>query len=256
MTPSSHSSRIRSVNVLALAALTLVLMGTAAAFGAPRSHAAPAQTSGDPWEGSSFTSPSSYATTTDAVFSGVFRHTPAAPVSKVTLHVEFAATDSPASGCRPAPSDQTMTYPTSSTPTSVDPSPEPPDPSTPTTEQPKQSSDVQFSFQVPFTCNGVYDATATAFIEDPTGDVPPPLNKSLSLVGVRDAVEPPTPSSISAVAVASYTPLHVNGTRKENCTSDELGGASVVGVDGVVVEGVDGSGSIVVDVEGAVVVVE
>ena len=66
----------------------------------------------------------------------------------------------------------------------------------------------------------------------------------------------PVGSSISAVAVASYTPLHVNGTRKENCTSDELGGASVVGVDGVVVEGVDGSGSIVVDVEGAVVVVE
>lgn len=205
MTPSSHSSRIRSVNVLAVAALTLVLMGAAAAFAAPRSHAAPAQTSPDPWEGSSFITPSSYATTTDAVFSGVFQHTPPAPISKVTLHVEFSATDSPASGCRPAPSDQTMTYPTSSTPTSVDPSPEPPDPSTPTTEQPKQSSDVQFSFQVPFTCNGVYDATATAFIEDPTGDVPPPLHKSISLVSVRVAVAPPTPASISATDAGNHT---------------------------------------------------
>jgi hypothetical protein len=59
-----------------------------------------------------------------------------------------------------------------------------------------------------------------------------------------------------AVAVASYTPLHENGTRNENCTSDELGGASVVGVDGVVVEGVDGSGWMVVEVEGVVVDVE
>jgi len=205
MTPSSHGSRIRSVNVLAVAALTLVLMGATAAFGAPRSHAAPAQTSADPWEGSSFTSPSSYSTTTDAVFSGVFRHTPPAPISKVTLHVEFSATDSPGSGCRPAPSDQTMTYPTSSTPTTIDPPPDPPDPSTPTTEQPKQSSDVQFSFQVPFTCNGVYDATATAFIDDPTGDVPPPLNKSISIVGVRVAVAPPPPASISATDAGNHT---------------------------------------------------
>jgi hypothetical protein len=49
-----------------------------------------------------------------------------------------------------------------------------------------------------------------------------------------------------AVAVASYTPLHVNGTWNENDTSDDRDGSSVVGV-----VGVDGSGSIVV-----VVVVE
>jgi hypothetical protein len=196
------------VNVLATCALTLVVMAVGAAFGSTRSLASPAQTPADPWEGSSFSTPSSYSTSTDAVFSGAFRHTPSAPISKVTLHVEFSATDSPAAGCRPAPSDETMTYPTSTTPpsTTIDPSPSPPgSPSTPTTQEPSQSSEVQFSFQVPFTCNGVYDATATAVVDDPTGDVPPPLQKSISVVGVRIAVAPPMPASITATDVGNHT---------------------------------------------------
>jgi hypothetical protein len=194
------------VNVLATCALTLVVMAVGAAFGSTRSLAAPAQTPADPWEGSSFSTPSSYSTSTDAVFSGEFRHTPSAPISRVTLHVEFSATDSPPAGCRPAPSDETMTYPTSTSPTTIDPSPAPPgSPATPTTQPPSQSSEVQFSFQVPFMCNGVYDATATGFVEDPTGDVPPPLNKSISLVGVRVAVAPPMPVSITAADVGNHT---------------------------------------------------
>ncbi|HEX4821974.1 MAG TPA: hypothetical protein VFV00_17350 [Acidimicrobiales bacterium] len=193
------------MNVLAVAALSLIVVTFGAGFGSTRSHAAPAQTPADPWEGSSFTSPSSYATTSDAVFSGVFRHTPSAPISKVTLHVEFSSTDSPSAGCRPAPSDQTQTYETTTSPPTVDTTPDTTDPSTPTTQEPKQSSEVEFSFQVPFTCNGVYDATATAVIEDPTGDVPPPLHKSISLVGVRVAVAPPMPTSITATDAGNHT---------------------------------------------------
>lgn len=194
------------MNVLALAALTLVVLALTGTFGAARSHAAPAQTPADPWEGSSFTTPSSYSTTSDAVFAGVFRHTPPAPIGKVTLHVEFSSTDSPASGCRPAPSDQTATYDTTTTTTPpIEPTPDSPGTSTPTTDAPQKSSEVQFSFQVPFTCNGVYDATATAFVEDPTGDVPPPLQRSMSVVGVRVAVAPPTPASITATDAGNHT---------------------------------------------------
>ena len=194
-----HRSRASSVNVLASAALTIAAMLVLGLFGSSRSQAAPEQTPADPWEGSAFTAPSSYATSADAIFSGVFRHSPPAPISSVVLHVEFAAGDVPASGCRPAPADETMTYSTSTTATAttVEPSTSTPtSPSTPTTETPSQSSEVQFSFKVPFTCNGVYDATATANIEDPTGDVPPPLHKSMSVVGVRIAVPPAAPASI------------------------------------------------------------
>ena len=208
MTRSSPGSRTRSVNVLATSALTLAVVVLVAALGSTRSQASPAQTPADPWEGSTFTTPSSYSTSSDGVFSGVFRHTPSAPISKVTLHVEFSATDSPPSGCRPGPSDQTTTYPSSTTtpPPPVDPSPSTPEsPSTPSTEAPSQSSEVQFSFQVPFPCNGIYDATATAVVEDPTGDVPPPLHRSISLVGVRIAIPPPTPASITATDAGNHT---------------------------------------------------
>ena len=200
-----HRSRARSVNVLASAGVTLAALVVLGTVGSPRSHAAPEQTSGDPWEGSSFTTPSSFATSSDAVFSGVFKHSPPAPISSVVLHLEFSAMDTPASGCRPAPDDETMTYSTTTT-TTIEPSTTTPgtgtstpsSPSTPTTQTPSDSSQVQFSFRVPFTCNGVYDATATANIEDPTGDTPPPLKKSISVVGVRVAVPPASPASITA----------------------------------------------------------
>ena len=200
------------MNVLASAFLTLAVVLVIGSIGPSPSHAAPEQTPSDPWEGSSFTSPSSFTTSTDAVFSGVFRHSPPAPIRSVVLHVEFSSSDPPASNCRPGPDDQTSTFTTDTTPsstpettsTTIDPSSSAPS-TTPTTQTPQTSSEVQFEFRVPFTCNGVYDATATANIEDPTGDVPPPLHKSISVVGVRIAIPPERPTSITATESGNHT---------------------------------------------------
>jgi hypothetical protein len=51
----------------------------------------------------------------------------------------------------------------------------------------------------------VYDATATANVEDRTGDVPPPLRKSISIVGVRIAVPPSGPTSITATDTGNHS---------------------------------------------------
>lgn len=205
-------SRIRSVNVLAVAALTVAVLAVLGTVASPRSHAATERTTADPWEGSTFTAPSSYSTLSDGEFSGVFRHTPPAPISSVVLHVEYSTSDTPSPDCRPAPADQTATYDTATTTTTAPPpapsttvDPSTSTPSTPTTEAPASSSEVQFSFHVPFTCNGVYDATATANVEDQTGDVPPPLRKSMSVVGVRVAVPPAPPASITATDNGNHT---------------------------------------------------
>jgi hypothetical protein len=163
-----------------------------ASIWSPRTRAE-AQTT-DPWSGSGFTRPDNYGTSTDAVFTGVFKHTPPAPIASVELAVDFASGDSHSAKCEPAPSTQTHTYETATT-TTVEPSTT--EPAT-TTTQPSGSSKVDFSFDFTFICNGTYDLVATARVEDQSGRTPGPLKKALTASSVRIAIAPPSPTAFQA----------------------------------------------------------
>jgi hypothetical protein len=187
--------------VLASAVVTLVAFAVMVVLASAGGPAAAQST--DPWDGSGFTTPASYGTSVNGRFEGVFKHTPAAPIGSVDLDLQFSATDRPSPGCEPAPARQTQQYETTTTSTSVETSTSGTPPTDPVPTSTPGSSSVTFGFTVTFTCNGVYDVTATGNIEDPSGATAAPLHKSVSIVAVRVAVPPPPPASSSFVATSN-----------------------------------------------------
>jgi hypothetical protein len=195
MSRPGRGDRARSVAAVGSAALTLLAIALLASIWSPRTRAEAQST--DPWSGSRFTSPDNYGTSTDGVFTGVFKHTPYAPIASVNLAVDFSAGDTHPANCEPAPSTQTHTYETATTTsTTVDTATT--EPPTTTTQPPPPSSQVEFSFDFTFRCNGTYDLVATARVEDQSGSTPGPLKKAITASAVRIATAPPSPTAFQA----------------------------------------------------------
>ncbi|MEY2448176.1 MAG: hypothetical protein QOH79_1652 [Acidimicrobiaceae bacterium] len=133
------------------------------------------------WEGSTWTGPVADGdTVSDGTFSGTFVHQPSTPgISTVDLTVTYSAGNTPSPDCGPAPGAQpTHAAPSTST-------------STPSGEP----SRVNFLFEVAFTCNGLYDATATATLDGPPSEF---STHPIELNALRVAVPPEPPASLLA----------------------------------------------------------
>jgi hypothetical protein len=135
-------------------------------------------TTPEEWAGSRWTGPTANGeTVSDATFSGTFVHTPPTPsIEAVELNIEYGAGDTHAATCGSAPSTQLQSAPTTSTST----------PSGDTT------STMNFLFEVPFVCNGIYNATATATLENNLD------NYDMTLTGLHIAEPPQSPLSFLA----------------------------------------------------------
>ena len=157
-----------------------------------------AQTPPDPespaWDGSHWSKPiNNGETVEDGVFSGTFVHQGSEPkIEGVALDADFAGVHEPA--CEPAPTPPRQAASTTTTPdptaTSV-----PSTPTEPTSTSTPTNSTMDFSFDVDFVCNGVYDLTATASLDSPDWF---DKRHELELTDIQVSVPPQPPVSLVA----------------------------------------------------------
>ena len=135
-------------------------------------------TTPDEWAGSRWTGPTANGeTVSDGTFSGTFVHSPPTPrITSVELNILYGTGYTLPAACGPAPSTQLQSAPTTST-------------STPSGDA---TTTMNFLFEVPFTCNGIYNATATATSEDGF------FTYDMSLTGLHIAVPPQSPLAFLA----------------------------------------------------------
>jgi hypothetical protein len=215
MTPSARRARTRAASALASAAVTGVAI---ACMGAIWSAPSKAQglpcppscdtttttttttidtttstpttptTAPDPaWDGSRWTGPrANNETVTDGTFSGTFVHQPPTPpIDTVDLTVSYAAGDLHGAACGTGPGKQ----PQQSAPTT-------------TTPSGSETDTMDFLFEVAFTCNGLYDATATARLKGAQDEF---TKHALELRSLHVAVPPQSPLTFLATDNGNQT---------------------------------------------------
>jgi hypothetical protein len=202
MTAPAGRRKSHALSVLASAGITTLAIGAMAMIWPSPSAAqtdpptTPTTSSTPTWDGSRWTAPTADGETlSDGTFSGTFVYEPGTPpIASVDLSVTYASGDVHPTACGVGPGQQPQQVaPTSTTPSTTGPAP----------------STMDFLFEVAFTCNGLYDATATATLapSEPPSEPPPSelTTHELRLQGLRVAVPPERPRSFRATDNGNLT---------------------------------------------------
>lgn len=141
------------------------------------------------WGGSHWTTPTQDgATVSDGVFSGTFEYEPGTPsIDSVALSLSYSSGYTSPPACGKAPGETTKQAPSTSAP--------------PATSRAEPST-MDFDFEIGFTCNGLYDAIATARLSGPSSPV---SRHDLTLTDLRVAVPPQQPASVQATDNGNQT---------------------------------------------------